>query len=93
MEGMDGWPVEAINLRGRLYRPIHDTRVRVSAKWGWEVVPEDVKQATLLLATRYYKLGDAPLGIVGLKRFSSTRAGDSGIGDLLCDYKKEPVLA
>jgi hypothetical protein len=38
-------------------------RVRVTAKWGWPSVPDDISQATLLLANRLYMRKDSPEGI------------------------------
>jgi hypothetical protein len=93
-DGVEGWPVERIMIRpGFTHGICRDDQIEVTAKWGWAEVPAEVKLATLLLASRYYKLGDAPLGVVGLKRFNSSRAsGGDQAADLLCDYVKEPYL-
>lgn len=40
------------------------TRIRVTAKWGWAAVPDDIVQATKILGAEFYKLKDAPLGVV-----------------------------
>jgi hypothetical protein len=40
-------------------------RVKVTAKWGWPAVPSEVKQATLILASRLYKRRQSPEGILG----------------------------
>lgn len=39
--------------------------VTVTGKWGWTAVPDTVKQATLLQASRFFKRRDAPFGIAG----------------------------
>lgn len=39
--------------------------IRVTALWGWTSVPDTVKQATLLQATRVLKRRDAPFGVAG----------------------------
>lgn len=39
--------------------------VTVTAKWGWTAVPDTVKQATLIQASRFFKRRDAPFGIAG----------------------------
>ncbi|HEY9418037.1 MAG TPA: phage gp6-like head-tail connector protein [Pseudonocardia sp.] len=39
--------------------------VTVTAQWGWTVVPEPVKQATLLQASRFLARRDSPYGIAG----------------------------
>jgi hypothetical protein len=41
------------------------TRLRVTAKFGWPAVPEDVHEAALILASRLYKRRDSPEGIIG----------------------------
>ncbi|MFI1001990.1 phage gp6-like head-tail connector protein [Streptomyces galbus] len=40
-------------------------RVRVTARFGWPVVPDDITEATLIQATRLYKRKDSPEGIIG----------------------------
>jgi len=39
--------------------------VGVTARWGWTLVPNTVKQATLLQASRIFKRRDAPFGVAG----------------------------
>lgn len=41
------------------------TRIRVTAKFGWPAVPDDITQACLIQATRLYKRKDSPEGIIG----------------------------
>ena len=41
------------------------TRIRVTAKFGWPAVPDDISQACLIQATRLYKRKDSPEGIIG----------------------------
>ncbi|GAA5048202.1 hypothetical protein HNP84_000224 [Thermocatellispora tengchongensis] len=41
------------------------TRVRVSARWGWPAVPDEIAQATLLQAARLYRRKDSPEGVAG----------------------------
>lgn len=40
------------------------TRIRVTARWGWPAVPDQIVTATLLLAARYFKRKDSPEGLV-----------------------------
>jgi hypothetical protein len=40
-------------------------RIRVTARWGWPTVPDEIKQATILLANRLYLRKDSPQGITG----------------------------
>ncbi len=39
--------------------------VAVTARWGWSAVPIQVKQATLLQASRFHSRRDSPYGIAG----------------------------
>ena len=39
--------------------------VQITAKFGWSAVPEAIKQATLIQATRLFKRKDAPFNVMG----------------------------
>ncbi len=39
--------------------------LQVTAQWGWPSVPEDVKEATKLMATRLFRRVDSPEGVLG----------------------------
>ncbi|MFE1749001.1 phage gp6-like head-tail connector protein [Streptomyces anandii] len=41
------------------------TRIRVTARFGWPSVPDDIAEAALIQATRLYKRKDSPEGIIG----------------------------
>ncbi|MCI3272144.1 phage head-tail connector protein [Streptomyces cylindrosporus] len=41
------------------------TRIRITAKFGWPAVPDDIAQACLIQASRLYKRKDSPEGIIG----------------------------
>lgn len=45
--------------------------VTVTAKYGWTIVPDTVKQATLLQASRLFKRRDAPFGVAGSPELGS----------------------
>lgn len=49
------------------------TRIRVTAKWGWPAVPDQIVQATLILAARLYRRKDTPEGIIGSNEWGSVR--------------------
>lgn len=40
-------------------------QVRVTATWGWPAVPDDIAEATLLLAARLFRRKDSPEGVAG----------------------------
>ena len=39
--------------------------VQITAKWGYSIVPEDIKTATLIQALRYFKRKDTPFNTYG----------------------------
>ena len=45
--------------------------VRVTARWGWSSVPDAIKQATLLQASRLLSRRDSPYGIAGSAELGS----------------------
>lgn len=54
--------------------------VQVVGTWGWPGVPEAVKQATLILASRVFHRKDSPYGV----------AGSSGLGEVVMIGKVDP---
>lgn len=40
-------------------------RVQITARWGWPYVPDEITEATLLLANRLYLRKDSPEGVLG----------------------------
>lgn len=48
-------------------------RIRVTAKWGWPEVPDEIAQAALLQAARLFKRKDSPGGMFGSADFGFTR--------------------
>lgn len=38
---------------------------RVTARWGWSAVPDTIKQATLLQASRFFARRNSPFGVAG----------------------------
>jgi hypothetical protein len=45
--------------------------VRIFAWWGWQEVPADVRYATMIQASRFFKRKDAPFGILGSPEMGS----------------------
>ncbi|HCA86373.1 MAG TPA: hypothetical protein DEQ61_13235 [Streptomyces sp.] len=48
-------------------------RVRVTARWGWPAVPEEIVQATLIQASRLFKRKDSPEGVTGSAEWGVVR--------------------
>jgi hypothetical protein len=73
VDGQIGWPYYEINLVEG-YFPTHLRRkkvVRVTAKWGWQNVPQAVRQATVIIAAETFNLKDAPFGTAGMDQFGN----------------------
>ena len=73
LSGWGGWP---------------GLRVRVTARWGWPVVPRDVSMATLLLANRLYLRKDSPEGVAGSSEWGAVRLSrwDPDVEALISPY-------
>jgi hypothetical protein len=50
-------------------------RVRVTAQWGWPAIPDDISQATLIVATRLYRRKGSPEGVAGFGDMGVVRLG------------------
>jgi hypothetical protein len=49
------------------------TRIRVTAKFGWPAVPDDIVQACLIQASRLFKRADSPEGVMGSAEWGVVR--------------------
>lgn len=47
--------------------------LRVTAKWGWSAVPDDINEACVLRAAGLFKRKDSPHGITGFDGFGAVR--------------------
>jgi hypothetical protein len=66
--------------------------VQVTAQWGWDAVPSDVKQACILLSIRGFARLNAALGVVGFADMAiQVRPVDPDVRDLLHTYKLDVV--
>lgn len=66
----DGYPYTTVcaqAARSTLYFPVGYLRsVRVTGRFGWPAVPDPVKQATMMIASRLLKrVREAPFGVAG----------------------------
>ena len=61
--------------------------VQITAVWGWNSIPDDVRAATILLTLRQFARLNAALGVVGFADMAITvRAVDPDVRDLLAPY-------
>ncbi len=60
----DGEPITGL-LRPINIWAVPITRIRITARFGWPAVPDEVTEAALIQATRLFKRKDSPEGIIG----------------------------
>ncbi|MEV8395920.1 MULTISPECIES: phage gp6-like head-tail connector protein [unclassified Streptomyces] len=53
--------------------PVGTARVRVTARFGWPAVPDDIQQATLIQANRLFRRKDSPEGVTGSAEWGVVR--------------------
>ena len=65
--------------------------VRVYARYGWPAVPDPVRVATMLQASRLYTRNDSPLGVAGFGDMGAMRGSrfvDPDVEALLAPYRR-----
>lgn len=84
-------PASPVQPTGEPYEEI-----TVTAKFGWATVPDTVKEATLLQASRFFKRRDAPFGVAGSPDQGSEMRllakVDPDVAVMLADYVRDPVV-
>jgi hypothetical protein len=87
VEAIAGRPFPVRYGTGRL------DRVRVTGVWGWDAVPAEVKQATLIKATRLLTRMQSANGIAGVDAFGPIRVSRAEDGDVvaLLDPYRHPA--
>jgi len=87
------FPFSQIRPQEDGYWPTYGSRatVRVQATFGWPAIPDAVKQATILQASRLFTRLDSPLGIAGFGDMGAMRVsfrGDPDVAMLLQPYRR-----
>lgn len=69
-----------------IYAPT--SRVRVTARWGWPAVPDEIVQATQIQAARLYRRKDSPEGVTGSAEWGVIRLSriDPDVYALIKDF-------
>ena len=65
--------------------------VQVTGVWGWTAIPEPIKQANILQASRIYKRAESPLGVAGFGDFGAvrvTRSLDPDVQQLVDPFRR-----
>jgi len=94
-------PLDAV-LQSRPYRTItavggktfplffipQEAGVQVTATWGWSAIPDDVREACVLLSMRQFARYNAALGVMAFGDMAvSVRSVDPDVRDLLSPYR------
>lgn len=90
---LDGLPINALRLPSSSWGT-RATRVRITARWGWPAIPDEVVQATLIQASRLYKRKDSPEGVMGNAEWGTVRLSrhDPDVMALLAPFQR-PMVA
>jgi hypothetical protein len=69
--------------------------LQITGVWGWPSVPDDVKYAALIEASRLFHRKDSPQGVAGFGEFGSIRVSrsDADVNALLAPYVIEFGIA
>ena len=82
--GSQEWPMDFSSKR---------PRAEVTAKWGFPSVPEQIRQATLMLASELFAMRNAPLGVAGVGDFGVVNIQQNReITRMIAPFRKGTVL-
>jgi hypothetical protein len=83
----DGRPVTGLLRAGRAWA-LPSARVRVTARFGWPSVPDDIAEAAMIQAARLFKRADSPEGVMGSAEWGVVRLSrrDPDVWNLIEPY-------
>lgn len=70
---VDGRPITSLLRSTNTWGTTSTARVRVTARFGWPAVPDEVVQATQIQALRLYRRKDSPEGVMGSAEWGVVR--------------------
>ena len=92
-----GWPLTRILAIGAYIFPSNlPQSVKVTAAWGWPAVPEEIKMACKLQASRFFIRRQSPFGIAGSPELGTVRLSsrlDPDVEALIRPFKRLKGLA
>ena len=91
-------PYTGIKATGHYLFPYFgdNSLIRVTGRWGWSSVPDTIKQATVIQASRLFKRLESPLGVAGVSDMGVMRVGraiDGDVAQLIDPYRSLRVNA
>lgn len=86
------WPYTEIRLADNYTFPCLRVRdgVQVTARFGWPEIPDDVREAALILSHRLFKRKDTATGVLGFDAIGATvrlSRSDPDVAELLDPYR------
>lgn len=94
VDGVPGWPVTRLAyVSASFYSYGTKSTAEVTAKWGWASVPDDVKQACLLLANSGMNAKNAPFGVAAFGDYAVRIRQNPMAGEKLEPYRIDQVWA
>ncbi|TDE40502.1 phage gp6-like head-tail connector protein [Nonomuraea mesophila] len=94
VDGVPGWPYYQLKAVYTDWPITGRASVRVTAVWGWAVVPDPVRQACRILASEAFKMKDAPFGVAGFADYGAVRVRKNPVAcQMLNPYRRYPVKA
>jgi hypothetical protein len=89
---LQGRPYRAISATGGQTFPLYfapaPPTVQIAGTWGWPAIPDDIREACVLLSMRQFARYNAALGVLGFADMAITvRAVDPDVRDLLSPYR------
>jgi hypothetical protein len=83
----DEQPVTGLRLVNGTWG-VATTRVRITARFGWPAVPDDIAEACLIQAARLYRRKDSPEGVMGNAEWGVVRLSrrDPDVWNLIEPY-------
>ena len=83
-DGNHEWPLDYSSNR---------PRAEITAKWGYASTPEQIRQATLMLASELFAMRNAPLGVAGIGDFGVVNVQQNReVTRLIAPFRKGTVL-
>lgn len=86
-------PIEGLLRTSGTWRSMPTSRVRVTARWGYPILPAVVTDATLLQAARLWSRRQSPTGVLGNAEFGLIRVArvDPDVAALVASLERKAV--
>jgi len=87
--GGSGWPYTSLHaVESREFPYVARPAVKVTAKWGWEALPDPVSTAVKMLVSEMYKARDGGYDTFTTDGGFTVIRGNRVVRDLLAPYRR-----